>query len=54
MIDTNDILTGPFSLKYAKEHLLPDEAIVTNDNENYYIIRLHDYEKLKAMQFRKV
>jgi hypothetical protein len=53
MIDTNDILTGPFTLKFAQEHLLPDECVVTNDVKNYYIIRMGDV-KLERMNFRKV
>jgi hypothetical protein len=54
MIDMNDVLSGPFTLDFAREHILPDEAIVTSDDETYYIIRLGDYEKLKRMNFRKV
>jgi hypothetical protein len=54
MIDMNDLLTGPFTLEFARDHLLPDEAVVTSDDSTYYIIRLGDYDKLKAMNFRKV
>jgi hypothetical protein len=54
MIDMNEVLSGPFTVDFARKHLLPDETIVTNDDKTYYIIRLHDYDKLKRMNFRKV
>lgn len=54
MNDINELLSGPFTLEFARKHLLPDEAIVTNDDETYYIIRLGDYDKLERMNFRKV
>ncbi|WP_347320081.1 hypothetical protein [Rossellomorea sp. RS05] len=54
MIDPNELMTGPFTLRNAKKHLLPDEAIVTNDDETYYIVRLGDIAKLERMGFRKV
>ncbi|MCA1059778.1 hypothetical protein LCL96_12550 [Rossellomorea aquimaris] len=50
----NDLLSGPFTLKFAREHLLPDETIVTNDDETYYIIRLGDYGELEREGYRKV
>jgi hypothetical protein len=54
MIDLNELLSGPFKLDFAREHLLPDECVVTSDDSTYYIIRLSDYDKLKRMNFRKV
>lgn len=54
MIDTNDVLSGPFTLRFARKNLLPDEAIVTNDDSTFYIIRLGDYEKVERLGFRKV
>jgi hypothetical protein len=53
MIDLNELLSGPFTLDFAREHLLPDETVVTNDDETYYIIRLGDYDKVERLGFRK-
>jgi len=54
MIDHSDTMSGPFTLRFARKNLLPDEAIVTNDDETYYIIRLGDYTALEREGFRKV
>jgi hypothetical protein len=54
MSDINELLSGPFTLEFAREHLLPDEAIVTSDDETYYIIRLGDYVELEREGYRKV
>jgi hypothetical protein len=54
MIDKDDVLSGPFTLSFARDHLLPDEAIVTNDDSTYYIIRVGDFALLEREGFRKV
>jgi hypothetical protein len=54
MIDPNELLSGPFTLEFAREHLLPDEAVVTSDDTTYYIIRLGDYDKIERLGFRKI
>ncbi len=54
MIENNETMSGPFTLRFARKHLLPDEAIVTNDDETYYIIRLGDYAELEREGFRIV
>jgi hypothetical protein len=54
MSDITELLSGPFTLSFAREHLLPDEAIVTSDDSTYYIIRMGDYAVLEREGFRKV
>ena len=54
MIDMTELLSGPFTLEFARQHILPDEAIVTNDDSTYYIIRLGDSDEVEREGFRKV
>jgi hypothetical protein len=54
MIDPNELLSGPFTLEFARDHLLPDETIVTNDDSTFYIIRMGDYDKIERLGFRKI
>jgi hypothetical protein len=54
MCNIKELLSGPFTLEFAREHLLPDEAVVTSNDSTYYIIRLGDYEDVEREGYRKV
>jgi hypothetical protein len=47
-------LRGPFDLDQIRTYVLPDEIIVTDNQENYWIARTHHFEELHALGYEKI
>ncbi|WP_226677048.1 hypothetical protein [Rossellomorea aquimaris] len=53
-VNISEITQGPFELEFTKQHILPDEIIVTDDHETYFIARTQHLIDLQALGYVRI
>jgi hypothetical protein len=53
-VNISELISGPFDLDQIRTYVLPDEIIVTDDHENYWIARTHHFQDLHALGYERI